>query len=181
MNIKHVYWNYTKDRRLPRKGAPVDFTTSSLALLAHQLHFHSKLLKFFLLPKCTQIHAYTAMIYISKALVFQNYLTTCCTAGDSETETQRAKALNTRSKRKTQHPTKLKAPVATVATLLPAQSLTTGTNTSGHLRYLFDLLIGHFYAVIFFLCPIIFFSCWHNLIIRRSINFINLWSVKWLM
>lgn len=78
----------------------------------------------------TNIHTCTGMINISKALVMQNYLTTCCTAGDSEAGTLRAKTLNTRSKRETQHTTNLKATMETTA--LPAQrlNLTTGINTS---------------------------------------------------
>lgn len=65
----------------------------------------------------TNIHTCTGMINISKALVMQNYLTTCCTTGDSEAGTLRAKTLNTRSKRETQHTTNLKATMETTALL----------------------------------------------------------------
>lgn len=66
------------------------------------LNIGSKILK-------THTQTHPAVIYISKALVLKNYLTTCCIAGDSENETERAKTLNSRSKRKT--PTNLKAMV----------------------------------------------------------------------
>lgn len=72
---------------------------------------HPKLLEFLLfiallhthIQTHAQTHILAGAISISKAVVSQNYLTTCCTAEDSERETERAKILNTRSKRETTH------------------------------------------------------------------------------
>lgn len=47
-------------------------------------------------------HTHDGAIYISKVLALPKCLTACCTAGDSGTETERAKTLHTGSKRETQ-------------------------------------------------------------------------------
>lgn len=100
------------------------------------------------------MHTYPAVIYISKALVLQNYLTTCCTAGDSETKTERANTFNTRSKRKT--PTN---PKATMRALLPPErlKLTIGTNRSTDLK----CVCYHSDCTVIFLLKGYFVTCFY--------------------
>ena len=120
-----------KTKWLPGKWASVDFQfLLSLALPTRQPDFHQEFVKL--------SDLYTTAICISKALVLQNSLSTCCTAGESEAETERAKRLLTPDQRATRHTTKPEVHDGNAAACR-TQMFPTGTNTSSVVTFLFSL------------------------------------------